>query len=60
VAGFEDGGVAGADEGRGGVGGEQAQHGDGEGFVGVEVAAEDMLGYVFGGDTREFGTCECQ
>lgn len=39
VACLEDLGVAGADEGRVCVGGEQTEHGHGEGFVGVEVAA---------------------
>jgi hypothetical protein len=55
VAGGEDGGVAGADEGGGGVGREKAEEVDGEGFVGVEVAAgrgvsrgfdiEELAGY---------------
>jgi len=39
VARLEDVGVARADEGRVFVGGEQTEHGDGEGLVGVEVAA---------------------
>lgn len=39
VAGGEERGVAGADEGRGGIAWEEAEEEDGEGFVGVEVAA---------------------
>lgn len=38
VACGEEGGVAGAEEGAGGVGGEEAEEVDGQGFVGVEVA----------------------
>lgn len=40
VAFLELGGVASTDEGGGGVGGEQAEEVDGQGLVGVEVAAE--------------------